>query len=192
MDIQKQPHLIDKLAELQELYKATKNSQHLIQSEEGPHIRTRYTIILSPFGEQLQRGSVFTKITSLAQFQAAIRCIMLALKDLHAAGFAHTDIRWPNVIKCSDTEFRLIDLETAVKLDCKWNIEKHGPHRNAWTGNTLVRGRYTVASDLELVGQLLTEPGLPPLGESGSLLAEGLMAKSISLQAALHHAWLQS
>ena len=46
------------------------------------------------------------------------------------------------------------------------------------------------ASDLELVGQLLTEPGLPPLDDSGSLLAEALMAKSISLQAALHHAWL--
>lgn len=192
VDLGKQPHLVDKLAMLQKMYKATKASKHLIRSEEGPHIRTRYTVILSPFGDQLESGSVGVSITSLAQLQAAIRCILLALKDLHAAAFAHTDIRWPNVIKCSNSVFCLIDLETAVKLGCKWNATKHGPHRNAWTENTLTRGRYTAESDLALVGQLLIEPGLPPLGELGSLFAEELMAKSLSLQDALHHVWLQS
>ena len=192
VDLEKQPHLIDQLAALQQLYRATKASKHLIRSEDGPHIRTKYTVILFPFGNQLGSGSVAVRITSLAQLQAAIRCILLALKDLHAATFAHTDIRWPNVIKCSNTMFCLIDLETAVKLGCKWNITKHGPHRNGWTENTLTRGRYTAESDLALVGQLLTEPGLPPLGELGSLFAEALMAKSLSLQGALHHAWLES
>ena len=104
----------------------------------------------------------------------------------------NTDVRWPNVIKCGNNMFYLIDLETAVNLGCKWNIGKHGPHRNAWTENTLTRGRYTAESDLALVGHLLTEPGLPPLGELGSLFAEELMAKSLSLQSALHHVWLQS
>lgn len=88
--------------------------------------------------------------------------------------------------------FCLIDLETAVKLGCKWNVTKHGPHRNAWTESTLTRGRYTAESDLALVGQLLTEPGLPPLGELGRCFAEALMAKSLSLQGALHHVWFQS
>ena len=191
VDLEKQPHLIDQLAALQQLYRATKASKHLIRSEDGPHIRTKYTVTLFPFGDQLGSGSVAVRITSLTQLQAAIRCILLALKDLHAATFAHTDIRWPNVIKCSNTMFCLIDLETAVKLGCKWNMTKHGPHRNAWTENTLTRGRYTAESDLALVGQLLTEPGLPPLGELGSLFAEALMAKSLSLQGALHHVWLQ-
>ena len=72
------------------------------------------------------------------------------------------------------------------------DIGKHGPHHNAWTENTLTRGRYTAESDLALVGHLLTEPGLPPLGELGSLFAEEPMAKSLSLQSALHHVWLQS
>ena len=31
----------------------------------------------------------------------------------------HTDIRWPNVIKCSNDAFCLIDLETVVKLGYK-------------------------------------------------------------------------
>ena len=73
-----------------------------------------------------------------------------------------------------------------------WNVTKHGPKRNAWTENTLTRGRYTAESDLALAGQLLTEPGLPPLSELGSCFAEALMAKSLSLQGALHHGWLQS
>ena len=38
MDIEKQPLLVDRLAELQELYKATRASKHLIGSEEGPRI----------------------------------------------------------------------------------------------------------------------------------------------------------
>ena len=86
---------------------------------DSPYIRTKYTVSLYPFGEQLWPESIPARITSLAQLQAAIRCIMLALKDLHAANFAHTDIRWPNVIKCSNNGFCLIDLETAVELGCK-------------------------------------------------------------------------
>ena len=192
VDIEKQPLLVKRLAELQKLYKATRGSKHLIWSEEGPHIHKKYTVILSPFGEQLGPGYLSFRIQSLAQLQAAIRCILLALRDLHAAKFAHTDVRWPNVIKCSNETFRLIDLETAVILGCKWNLRQHGAHRVGWKNDTLTGGRYTAGSDLALVGQLLTEPGLPPLGESGSLFAEELMAKSLSLQQALHHVWLQS
>ena len=95
------------------------------------------------------------------------------------------------MIKCSNDAFCLTDLETAVKLDCKWDVGKYEPHRKAWTGNTLTKGRYTAESDLGLVGHMLTEPGLPPLGEAGSLFAKELMAKSVSLQGALQHVWLQ-
>ena len=49
-------------------------------------------------------------------------------------------------------------------------------------------GRYKAESDLALLGQVLTEPGLPPLGVYGGLFAEVLMAKPLSL----HHVWLQS
>ena len=192
VDIEKQPLLVDRLAELQELYKATRGSKHLISSDEGPHIHKKYSVILSPYGEQLGPGYLSFRIQSLAKLQAAIRCILLALRDLHAAEFAHTDIRWPNIIECSNETFRLIDLETAVVLGCKWSVRLHGPHRMGWRNNTLTRGRYTAASDLGLVGQLLTEPGLPPLGEFGSRFAEELMAKSLSLQQALDHLWLQS
>ena len=187
VDIEKQPLLVDRLTELKELYKATRASKRLIGSEEGPHIHRKYTVILSPFGEQLGPGYLSCRMQSLAQLQAAIRFILLALRDPHAA--SHTDISWPDVIKCSNETFCLINLETAMILGCKWSVRQH---RVSWTNDTLTQGRSAAGSDLALAGQLLTEPGLPPLGESGNHFAEELMAKSLSLQQALHHVWHQS
>ena len=68
-------------------------------------IGTKYTVSLYRFGEQL--WPVPTRIKSLSQLQAAIRCVLLALKDPYAANFAHTDIWWPNVIQCSNNAFSL-------------------------------------------------------------------------------------
>ena len=113
------------------------------------------------------------RIKSLAQLQAAIRCVLLGLKDLHAARFAHTDIWWPNVIKCNGDAYCLIDLAIAVRLNCTWSIREHGPHHHAWTESTLTEG-YTAESDLTLVGQLLTERDLPAIGESGNPFAQEL------------------
>ena len=190
VDLQEQRHLVDQLSELQKMYKATAASQHLIRSKGGPYIRTKYTVSLYPVGEQLWPENIPTRITSLAQLQAAIRCTLLALKGLHAANFAHTDIRWPNVIKCSNNTFCLIDLETAVELGCKWSVAKHGPRRICWPEKILTRGKYTEKSDLMLVGQMLKQPELPSLNESGDLFAKQLLAKSISVESALHHVWL--
>ena len=38
----------------------------------------------------------------------------------------------------------------------------------------------------------MTHPELPALGESGYQFAKELIDKSLSVQQALHHAWLQS
>ena len=58
VDIEKQAHLVNQLGELQEMYKAIKASNHLIRCQEGPYICTKYTVTLSPFGEQLGSGYV--------------------------------------------------------------------------------------------------------------------------------------
>ena len=46
------------------------------------------------------------------------RCILHALKVLHQAGFAHTDLRWENIILQHAGQWVLIDLEFACELDC--------------------------------------------------------------------------
>ena len=45
------------------------------------------------------------------------RCILHALKALHQAGFAHTDLRWENIILQHAGQWVLIDLEFACELD---------------------------------------------------------------------------
>ena len=105
VDLEKQRYLIDQLAALQQLYRATKASKHLIWSEDGPRKRNKYTVTASPFGEQLRSGSAALKITSLAQLQAAISCILLALKNHHVVTFAHTDIHRPKVINAAMPSF---------------------------------------------------------------------------------------
>lgn len=45
------------------------------------------------------------------------RCILRALVVLHQAGFAHTDVRWANIILQHDGTWVLIDLELACVLD---------------------------------------------------------------------------
>ena len=42
--LEKQPHLVDQLAALQQLYRASKASEYLIQSEDGPQICTKHTV----------------------------------------------------------------------------------------------------------------------------------------------------
>ena len=44
------------------------------------------------------------------------RCILHALKVLHKAGYAHTDLRWENIILQRAGQWILIDLEFACVL----------------------------------------------------------------------------
>ncbi|DBA76279.1 TPA: hypothetical protein ACH3X1_009994 [Trebouxia sp. C0004] len=130
------------------MYKAKAASKHLIRSEGGPCIRTKYTVSLYHFGEKLRPEHIPARITSLAQLQVAIRCVLLALQELRAANFAHTDVWWPDVIKCNNA-FCLTDLETAVELGCKWSDAKHAPKHICWPDKILTRGKYTEKSDLK-------------------------------------------
>lgn len=103
VDIQKQLLLVDRLAELHEVYKAKRASKHLI----GSDVHWKYTVILSPCSEQAGSGYLQDTVSSTApgSHQMCIACP----ERLHAAQFAHTNIRWPNVIHCSSETFCLID-----------------------------------------------------------------------------------
>jgi len=51
-----------------------------------------------------------------AELLQALRDVFEALASMHACGFAHRDVRWPNVIVLPDKTWRLIDLDFAAKL----------------------------------------------------------------------------
>jgi serine/threonine protein kinase len=53
--------------------------------------------------------------SSLKSFITAIRCVLLALEGLHKIGYAHRDIRWPNILRVTDQNWILIDFENSIK-----------------------------------------------------------------------------
>jgi hypothetical protein len=69
-----------------------------------------WQIRISPFGR--------VRMPQLSEAWQAIACVVKAARRLHRFGWAHTDIRWPNVVFDEETGlWVLIDLEEAELLD---------------------------------------------------------------------------
>ena len=66
-----------------------------------------------------------------------------------------------------------------MRLGCKWDVSRHGHKRVSWSQTTLTDDRYTAESDLDLVEQLLTDPELPALEQSGNQFCKELISHSI-------------
>ena len=47
----------------------------------------------------------------------ALRCVLTCLRDLHANGYFHTDLRWSNVVWVRDTQWYVIDCTNFVRAD---------------------------------------------------------------------------
>ena len=58
--------------------------------------------------------------SSLKELVSAIRCVLLALQGVHNLGYAHRDVRWPNVLYVSDEDWRLIDFENSSLGDSEF------------------------------------------------------------------------
>ncbi|KAL0050597.1 hypothetical protein WJX82_002995 [Trebouxia sp. C0006] len=74
---------------------------------------------------------------SFRDLKNSIRCILHALEVLHQAGFAHTDLRWENIIQHAG-QWVLIDLEFACVLN-SLPFTPEGHARKASGSNTSLR-----------------------------------------------------
>jgi hypothetical protein len=50
------------------------------------------------------------------ELKACLTAVNLALKSMHAHGFVHRDVRWPNIVQKVNMSWMLIDLEFAAKV----------------------------------------------------------------------------
>lgn len=55
-------------------------------------------------------------LSTAAELLVCFKCVLEFLRDLHAAGFCHRDLRQDNIIRCGST-FRVIDMEMAARID---------------------------------------------------------------------------
>ena len=191
VQLEQQPHVRQQADFLRQLYNATSTSTFLINAPEPAKLhRTTWSVKLSPHGQELQRPALYIK--DLLILRRAINHVLRGLQDMHLAKAAHTDVRWANVVMTPASSFRLIDLETAVPVDCKWNERIHGPPRRCWSEigqEVLLRGKYPARSDLKLVSRLMQLPGLPQLDPAGQQLAAALLTSINTAQEALAKPW---
>ena len=80
---------------------------------------SQLSLTLRPFGVVASSRPPRT----LTEFRAAIYCVLTCLTDLHAAGYAHLDIRWSNIVYMSPTEWVLIDAEFARPFKSPFPVE---------------------------------------------------------------------
>ena len=191
IQLEQQPHVRKQANFLSQLYKDTCTCSFLINAKEPAKLhRTKWSIQLTPHGQELHRPARF--ITDLTIPRRAISHVLKGLQAMHIAKVAHTNVRWENVIMTPGKAFRLIDLETAVPVDCKWDEAVHGPHRKCWKdiGQVLQRGRFSVTSDLKLVSSLMRSPSLPQLDAAGEQLAVNLLTGIKTVEEALANPWI--
>ncbi len=99
-----------------------KESMLLPSHEKKPFNDLKKIIRLEPFGLSRQPKN-------MNELKRCLVCILTCLKQFHAAGYVHCDIRWNNIIKYQD-DWYLIDLIKFLDFTYKWDIFKfHKLHR---------------------------------------------------------------
>jgi serine/threonine protein kinase len=88
----------------------------------------------------------------------ALRDTARALAALHAKGWVHRNVRWPNILQLDDGGFMLIDFEYAAPIDTKvtWRNDKHQPEETRPSNTTSQLG-WQPKHDMWQIGVLLTD-----------------------------------
>jgi len=181
------------VGELAAVYQATASAQGLVHAVAGPQVDDdKYTVVLQPV------GLPHTAATPRDEegLRRAAHALLHALAAIHAAGFVHRDLRWPNVAAAYDkTRWFLLDLEMCVRVDRACQPARRPP---SWTTGTLVGNSYVAASDLYQLGRMLQDHRQHVSSAEGlqfmSLLAspaQELHDRAVTAQSLLAHAWLQ-
>ncbi|DBA81744.1 TPA: hypothetical protein ACH3X1_007479 [Trebouxia sp. C0004] len=88
----------------------------------------------------------------------------MLLEMLHQAGFAHTDLRWENIILQHACQWVLIDLEFAYVLNSvPFTPEGHARK----VRSELYKQPWSESCDFVLVGDLIEACSVPDLGDQG-------------------------
>ena len=128
-----------------------------------------------------------------AELRRATAAVLHALAALHARGFVHRDVRWPNVLADGSGGWLLVDFELADAAGEP--LPAGAVDADAVAPEARVpRAPYTPAADAWQVGRLMRTAGITQLSPAASALADALSAPlhaRLGVADALAHAWLQ-
>ena len=103
------------------------------------------------------------------ELKESIRCVLKALKDFHAKGWCHRDIRWANVLH-SEEGWLLCDFEAANKSGKRitWSSKSNAPE--------ILSGQpHTFATDVFQVGELMNDDRVISIVGGGIVFRSRLM-----------------
>ena len=77
-----------------QMYRETRSVPHLVHCLEVPSPSTdgHLTVKLQPVGYEREPDSE-------RELRSAVRAALIALRGIHAVGFVHRDVRWPNMLR---------------------------------------------------------------------------------------------
>lgn len=105
------------------------------------------------------------------ELREAVRCVLTALAGIHALGWTHNDVRWPNVVRVPRVGWFLIDCEYAWPID-RSDVPSEGFVRR----DPVAKSNSFAYADLFLVGHLLNDySGMLPPGSPGAQLCDQLL-----------------
>ncbi|CAG8696600.1 11774_t:CDS:2, partial [Gigaspora margarita] len=169
---------------LTDIYENTKNMRNIIQAVKNPRIvDDSYKVNFAPLG-------VSWKPKTEQEVKVAILCVLDALVDLHELGYVHRDVRWPNILKLTDNNWMLIDLECAGIDD---GIVNFGPLED-WAPEVIETKIYTKKADIYMVGRLLRNVFIS-LSEKAYEFERATTAElefRLTAQEARQHPWLSN
>lgn len=93
---------------LRRFYELTRDVQHLERC---------YEVVVSSKHFFLQPVGSPATPESLHELCSAIRCVVMAIWGVHSVGWLHTDIRWANIIKRTDSNWVVVDCYDACEIN---------------------------------------------------------------------------
>ena len=139
--------------------------------------------------------------STVEELRTALRCVLTALCALHARGFVHRDVRWPNVLK-SEEQWLLADFELADRVGLP--VPDGAIASAHLPPEVLVYRRvgYTTAGDVYCVGKLVqdwekrTRGGGAALPPAACTFGSSLMGSDPALRPTasqlLAHSWVSA
>jgi len=126
--------------------KATYNGQDLVEAI--------YVTQGVPLSVRLSPAGIEREPNNMNELTTCVTCILEFLSSLHNKGWVHRDVRWPNILYVSPSQWIVIDLDLASEIGDEPSWKHKALHRETAKGYLPRHDLYQLAIMMEQVSSL--------------------------------------